>query len=189
MVLGSGIPICKQVNCNLEGKLYVPMDSIKRIGEDSKVKLRIRVRSGPRIRANSRRIRIRANSCESEPASLVEVADGFVGGFMSRIPLVLFGDSRLPVDVPLLRVRPDVGYLPPAVVYVAASLQGVSVEEGRQLLLHLPEVMEHVSRAMSGWSSSAWGCCWKPLATAAVRNAVSRFVGSCWLRRAQSMVL
>ena len=33
-VLGSGIPICKQVNCNLEGKLYVPMDSIKRIRED-----------------------------------------------------------------------------------------------------------------------------------------------------------
>ena len=70
MVLGSGIPICKQVNCNLEGKLYVPMDSLKRIREDSNLKLRIRVRSGPRIRANSGRIRIRANSCEFEPASL-----------------------------------------------------------------------------------------------------------------------
>ena len=33
-VLGSGIPICKQVNCNLEGKLYVPTDSIQRIRED-----------------------------------------------------------------------------------------------------------------------------------------------------------
>ena len=46
------------------------MDSIKRIREDSNLKLRIRVRSGPRIRANSGRIRIRANSCEFEPASL-----------------------------------------------------------------------------------------------------------------------
>ena len=71
MVLGSGIPICKQVNCNLEGKLYVPMDSMKRIREDSNRKLRIRVRSGPRIRANSGRIRIRANSWEFEPASLL----------------------------------------------------------------------------------------------------------------------
>ena len=49
------------------------MDSIKRIREDSNLKLRIRVRSGPRIRANSGRIRIRANSCEFEPASLVGV--------------------------------------------------------------------------------------------------------------------
>ena len=32
------------------------MDSIKRIREDSNLKLRIRVRSGPRIRANSGRI-------------------------------------------------------------------------------------------------------------------------------------
>ena len=47
------------------------MDSIKRIREDSNLKLRIRVRSGPRTRANSGRIRIRANSCEFEPASLV----------------------------------------------------------------------------------------------------------------------
>ena len=70
IVLGGGIPICKQVNCNLEGKLYVPMDSIKRIREDSVLKLRIPVLSGPRIRANSGRIRIRANSCEFEPASL-----------------------------------------------------------------------------------------------------------------------
>ena len=46
------------------------MDSIKRIREDSNLKLRIRIWSGPRIRANSGRIRIRANSCEFEPASL-----------------------------------------------------------------------------------------------------------------------
>ena len=35
------------------------------------MKLRIRVRSGPQIRANSGQIRIRASSCEFEPASLV----------------------------------------------------------------------------------------------------------------------
>ena len=46
------------------------MDSIKRITEDSNLKLRIRVRSGQRIRANSGGIRIRANSCEFEPAFL-----------------------------------------------------------------------------------------------------------------------
>ena len=33
---------------------------------------------------------------------VVEVADGFVGEFMSRIPLVLLGNALLPVDVPLL---------------------------------------------------------------------------------------
>ena len=75
---------------------------------------------------------------------VVEVADGLVGEFMLRIPFVLLGDALLPVDVPLLQVRPDVGYLCPAVVYVAAGLRGVDVEEGRQLLLCTPEVMEHV---------------------------------------------
>ena len=63
---------------------------------------------------------------------VVEVAVGLVGEFM------------LPVDVPLLQVRPDVGYLCPAVVYVAAGLRGVDVEEGRQLLLRMPEVTKHV---------------------------------------------
>ena len=38
---------------------------------NSNLKLRIRIRRGQRIRANSGRIRIRANSCEFEPASLV----------------------------------------------------------------------------------------------------------------------
>ena len=75
---------------------------------------------------------------------VVEVADGLVGEFMLPIPLVHFGDALLPVDVPLLQVRPDVGYLCPAVVYVAAGLRGVDVEEGRQLLFRMPEVMEHV---------------------------------------------
>ena len=44
-------------------------------------------------------------------------------------------------------------------------------------------------RAVGGWLSSAWGCCWKPQATAAVRMAVSWLVGSGWLRRARSMAL
>ena len=75
---------------------------------------------------------------------VVEVADGLVGEFMLRIPFVFLGDALLLVDVPLLQVRPDVGHLRPAVVYLAAGLGGVGVEEGRQLLLRMPEVMEHV---------------------------------------------
>ena len=75
---------------------------------------------------------------------VVEVADGLVGEFMLRISLVFLGDALLPVDVPPLQVCPDVGSLRPAVVYLAAGLGGVGVEEGRQLLLCMPEVMEHV---------------------------------------------
>ena len=75
---------------------------------------------------------------------VVEVADGLVGEFMLRIQFVFLGDALLPVDVPPLQVCPDVGYLCPAVVYVAVGLGGVGVEEGRQLLLRMPEVMEHV---------------------------------------------
>ena len=75
---------------------------------------------------------------------VVEVADGLVGEFMLRIPFVFLGDALLPLDVPPLQVCPDVGYLRPAVVYLAAGLGGVGVEEGRQLLLCMPEVMEHV---------------------------------------------
>ena len=74
----------------------------------------------------------------------VEVADGLVGEFMLRIPLVFLGDALLPVDVPPLQVYPDVGYLRPTVVYLAAGLRDVGVEEGRQFLLRMPEVMEHV---------------------------------------------
>ena len=76
---------------------------------------------------------------------VVEVADGLVGEFMLRILLVFLGDALLPVDVPPLQVCPDVGYLRPAVVYLAAGLEGVGVEEGRQLLLRMTMVMEHVS--------------------------------------------
>ena len=75
---------------------------------------------------------------------VVELADGLVGEFVLRIPFMLLGDALLPVDVPLLQVCPDVGYLRSAVVDVAAGLGGVGVEEGRQLLLHMPEVMEDV---------------------------------------------
>ena len=73
-----------------------------------------------------------------------EVVDGLVGEFMLRIPFVFLGDALLPVEVPLLQVCPDVGYLRPAVVYVAAGSGGVGVAEGCQLLLRMPEVMEHV---------------------------------------------
>ena len=69
---------------------------------------------------------------------------------MLCIPFVFLGDALLPVDVPLLQVRLDVGYLPPAVVCVAAGLRAVGVEEGRQLLLCMPEVMEHVPQGR-GW--------------------------------------
>ena len=81
---------------------------------------------------------------------VAEVADGFVGEFMLRIPLVLLGDVLLPVDVLLLPVRSEVGYLRPPVVYVVAELRGAGVVEGRQLLLCIPEVMEHVSQGR-GW--------------------------------------
>ena len=72
---------------------------------------------------------------------VVEVADGSVGEFMLRIPLVFLGDALLPVDVPRLQVRPGVVYSRAAVVYLAAGLGGVGVEEDRQLLLRMPEVM------------------------------------------------
>ena len=75
---------------------------------------------------------------------VVEVADGLVGEFMLRTPFMFSGDALLPVDVPALQVCPDVGYLRPAVVYVAAGFGAVGVEEGRQLLLRMPEVMEHI---------------------------------------------
>ena len=81
---------------------------------------------------------------------VVEVAGGFLGELMLRIPLVLLGDALLPADVLLLQVRPDVGYLRSAVVCLAAGLQGVGVENSRQLLLRMPEVIEHVSQGC-GW--------------------------------------
>ena len=62
---------------------------------------------------------------------VVEVAYGFVRDFLARISLVFLGDVLLCVDVPLLQVRPDEGYLRCAVVYVRAVVQGVGVEEGR----------------------------------------------------------
>ena len=75
---------------------------------------------------------------------VVEVADGLVGEFMLRIPFLFLGDALLPVDVPPLQVCPDVAYLCPEAVYLAAGLGGVGVKKGRQLLLRMPEVMEHV---------------------------------------------
>ena len=75
---------------------------------------------------------------------VVEVADGLVGEYMLHIPLVFLGDALLPVDVRPLQVCPGVGYLRPAVVYLAAGLGAVGVDEGHQLLLRMPEVMDHV---------------------------------------------
>ena len=85
-----------------------------------------------------------------------EVADGFVGEFMLRIPLMFLGDALLSVDVPLLQVHPDVGYLRPAVVYVVARYGGVGVEEVCQSLLHMPEVREHVPQGL--WAASRLQC-------------------------------
>ena len=75
---------------------------------------------------------------------LVEVAYGFVGEFVARISLMFLGDALLSMGVPLLQVRPDVGYLLSAVLNVVAGLWGVCVEEGRQVLLRMPEGMEHI---------------------------------------------
>ena len=77
---------------------------------------------------------------------VVEVAHGFVGEFVARMSLVFLGDALLSVDVPLLQVRPDVGYLHFAVVYVVVGMQGIGVEEGCQVLLCMPEGMEHISQ-------------------------------------------
>ena len=121
---------------------------------------------------------------------VVEVADGFVGEFVLRILFVLLGDALLPVDVPLLQVCPDVGYLRSAVVDVAADLGGVSVEEGRQLLICMREVMEHVPpRLWAVARPQCGGAAQIPQATAAMPMAVSRSVGSRWMRRARSMAL
>ena len=47
---------------------------------------------------------------------VVEVAYGFVGRFAARISLAFLRDALLSVHVPLLQVRPDVGYLRSAIV-------------------------------------------------------------------------
>ena len=75
---------------------------------------------------------------------VVEVPDYLVGEFMLRVLFVFLGDALLPVDVPPLQACPDVGHLRPAVVYLAAGVGGVGVEEFRQLLVRMPEVREHV---------------------------------------------
>ena len=69
---------------------------------------------------------------------------------MSRIPLILLGGVLSSLDVPLLQLRPDVGYLRPSVMYMVAGLRAIGVEEGHQVLLCMPEVMEYVSQGC-GW--------------------------------------
>ena len=81
---------------------------------------------------------------------VVEVAYGCVGEFVACISLVFFGDALLSVDVPLRQVRPDVGYLRPAVVYVVAGLRDVGVQKGGKVLLPMSEGMEHIPQGR-GW--------------------------------------
>ena len=108
--------------------------------------------------------------------------------FMAQISLVFLGDALLSVDVPLLQVRPNVGYLRSAVVWW--RLRRVSVwRRGASGCLVCQRAWSISPRAVGGWFSSAWGCRWKPQATAAVSMAVSRSVGSCLLRRARSIAL
>ena len=119
---------------------------------------------------------------------VVEVADGLVAEFMLSIPLVFLGDALLPVDVPLLQVWPAVGYLRPAVIW--RRLSGVSVWRRIASCCFACQRSWSMSpRAVGGRSSSVWGCCWKPQATASVRMAVSRSVGSGWMRPARSLAL
>ena len=61
---------------------------------------------------------------------VVEVAHSFVGEYVVGVSVMFLGNALLSVDVPLLQVRPDVGYLRSAVVYVVVGLRGVGVEEG-----------------------------------------------------------
>ena len=81
---------------------------------------------------------------------VVEVAYGFVAEFRARISLVFLGVALLSVDVALLQVRPNVGYLRSAVMYVVAPSRVVGMEEGRQWLPCMPEGMEHISQGC-GW--------------------------------------
>ena len=81
---------------------------------------------------------------------VVEVADGLVGEFVLRIPFVFLGDALLPVDVPPLQVRPDLGYVCPAVVYLAAGFGGCRCGGGLPVVASHAEVMEHVPQGR-GW--------------------------------------
>ena len=78
------------------------------------------------------------------------MADGFAGEFKSRIPLVFFGDALMSVDVQVLQVHSDVGYLRRAVVYERSGFRFVGVEEGHHLLLRTAEVMENFSPGFQG---------------------------------------
>ena len=88
---------------------------------------------------------------------VVEVANGFVGEFMLRIPFVLLGDVLLLVDVPLLQVRTVLQ----SCMWRPAC--GVSLWRRVASCCFACERSWSMSpRAVGGWSSSAWGCCWKP---------------------------
>ena len=93
---------------------------------------------------------------------VVEVAYGFVGDLVARISLVLLDNALLSVEVPLLQVLPDVGYLRSAVVYVVAGLRVVGVEEGRHVFLRMPEgvVSDPQSGVVAGSRRRQWPCAW-----------------------------
>ena len=82
--------------------------------------------------------------------AVIKVVYAFVGEFLAQISLVFLADALLSVDVPLLQVRPHVGYLRSAVVYVVWGLRGDGVEEGQQVWHYMPEGMEHISKSC-GW--------------------------------------
>ena len=95
---------------------------------------------------------------ESVAHGVFEVAGGFVWEFMSRILLVLLGNALLPLDLPLLQVHPDVGYLRPALGYVVAGFCGVSVwRRVASCFFACQRSCSMSPRAVGGWSSSVWG--------------------------------
>ena len=119
----------------------------------------------------------------------MEAAYGFVGEFVARISLVFLGNALLSVGLALLQVSPDVGYLLSTVVYGVAGLWGGVWWKVASYCFACQKARSISPRAVGGWSSSAWGCCWKPQATAAVRMAMSRSVRFYCLRQGRSMAL
>ena len=109
---------------------------------------------------------------------IVQVAYRFVGEFVAAISLMLLGDALLFAYVPLPQVRPDIGYLRSAVMYVVKGLWGVGVEDSRQVLLRMPESMEHI-RQGHGWLVPLSPGLLLEAADERGRTQGSRSVGSC----------
>ena len=120
---------------------------------------------------------------------VVEVADGLVGEFMLRIPFVFLA-MRCCLWM-CHRCRSALMWAICVLHWcIWRRVWGVSVwRRVASCCFACQRSWSMSPRAVAGWSSSVWGCCWKPQATAAVRMAVSRSVGSGWMRRARSMAL